>query len=73
MALSRKEWGIIEGLVRRRLNGEITRAEKKRQYLSDDSISEITERITELQDLMEKVRREKNSAKNTPSKPFTTV
>ncbi len=73
MALSRKEWGILEGLVRRRLNSEITRVQKKKQYLTDDSIREITERITELQDLMEKVRREKNSAENTPAKPFTTV
>lgn len=62
MILTRKDWGIIEGLLRRRIAGETKRIEKKDKYLNPEDVEEIRHKIQGLINLMDKVRKEKNLA-----------
>lgn len=62
MIFTRKDWGIIEGILRRRITADAKRLEKKGRYLDPEDEKEIRRKIQGLMDLMEKVRMEKNLA-----------
>lgn len=64
MPLTEKEWGILEGLLRRRIRDNTSRATRKRPYLSQDLNDLIDEKITDLLNLLEKIKEEKSKAEN---------